>query len=303
MQPAHEAAQLLDRLLRLPVRRVDHLARLRWQVDQRDLGQAQVQRHRHQPLLRAVVQVPFDAPPFGIRGVHRAGAALGEVLDPLRQVLFPAAAERRGNHLALQAHEGGGQARDGGEHEQSRDAQVPHQRGVAEVLDPPLPGQRVHPRGAERRDHRGDQQPCHQRFEHAEQRPRQAVVPELPPPSRAGDRDPEQPPETPAMGRGERRPAQGDRCHREPQGHRRGGVASFGDVPDQAEHDEQQEPRDEVQRRPQREEGRVAGQAGERSPQPDLHGSTVGGRLGGVPGATPKTESGATDSRSPKPEG
>ena len=39
-------------------------------------GEAEAHRQRHQPLLRAVVQVPFNPPPFGFEGVDQTGAGL-----------------------------------------------------------------------------------------------------------------------------------------------------------------------------------------------------------------------------------
>ena len=60
--------------------------RLRRQVGEGGPGQAEVHGEGDQPLLGAVVQVALDPPPFGVGGVEHAGPALGEVLDPARQL-------------------------------------------------------------------------------------------------------------------------------------------------------------------------------------------------------------------------
>jgi hypothetical protein len=58
-------------------------------------GHAEVHRQRHQPLLRAVVQVPLDPAPLGVGGRDDLGAAPRQRLHPQRQLLSPARAEQR----------------------------------------------------------------------------------------------------------------------------------------------------------------------------------------------------------------
>ena len=58
-------------------------------------GHAQVHGERHQPLLRAVVQVALEAAPLGVRRVDHAGPRLGELLHPVLQLLGAARAEQR----------------------------------------------------------------------------------------------------------------------------------------------------------------------------------------------------------------
>ncbi len=45
-------------------------------------GQAQGHRERHQPLLRAVVQIALDPPPLRLEGVHQPGAGADQFTDP-----------------------------------------------------------------------------------------------------------------------------------------------------------------------------------------------------------------------------
>ena len=100
MDAACQLAQLLEGLVHL-------LARGRDQPDgflgvdlDPVLGEAERDRQRHQPLLRAVVEVALDPPPRGVPGLDQPGARSGELLD--------ARLELRVQTLALQRDVGGG---------------------------------------------------------------------------------------------------------------------------------------------------------------------------------------------------
>ncbi len=190
--------------------------------------------------------------------------------------------QQRGPEVGLQPYQGRGEGRDGGQRGKTGEGDVERLGAVAGVADPPLPGNRPQPYVHRGGGHARQQQGQQQHFEPAEQRPDQAVVAErplLPPPYRAGDVDPQQPPEAPALGGGQRRRGE-DRQHQgEPQDHRLVRSHPHDDVHPEPEDHEQQEPGEEMQRDPQGEEGRIAGQPGERTPRPerDFHDSTVGG--------------------------
>jgi hypothetical protein len=82
-----EVAQFRDGQFRVGVCLVDEVANgVRVPVEF-GLGSAEAHRDRNEPLLRAVVQVPLDAPALGLGRVHATGAGslqvLGLVLEPV----------------------------------------------------------------------------------------------------------------------------------------------------------------------------------------------------------------------------
>ncbi|ALP00096.1 hypothetical protein SHL15_9179 [Streptomyces hygroscopicus subsp. limoneus] len=186
MQAAHQVVQLGDRLLRLAVRLVDHLAGVRRQVAEGGPGQAQVDGERDEALLRAVVQVALDPPPLGVGGVEHTGPALGEVGDPAGQLLRAAGAEQDLGRPGLQPHQSAGQP--GPEEQQGEAAggDVRGLRGVPEVGDPPLWGQRPDPHVDGGGHESGGPDGEDGEVQDGEQRTRHSVVADLPPQGPAG---------------------------------------------------------------------------------------------------------------------
>lgn len=91
------------------------------------------------------MQVALDPPPLGVGGVEHTGPALGEVGDPAGQLLSAAGAQQDLGRTGLQPHQSAGQP--GPEEQQGEAAggDVRGLRGVPEVGDPPLRGQRPDP--------------------------------------------------------------------------------------------------------------------------------------------------------------
>jgi hypothetical protein len=68
VEPAGEFAELLERLAELEPRGDEDLRRPLGLVRELGLRQAKRERERREPLLRAVVEVPFEPPPRGVGG-------------------------------------------------------------------------------------------------------------------------------------------------------------------------------------------------------------------------------------------
>ena len=92
MEPAREVAHLADGLEQLAGRGIDHLVRAR------RLAARLFEPHgqRDEPLLRAIMQVPLDAPPLGIASLHDPRPRGTDLLE-LR-------ADLRGQPLVLERH-------------------------------------------------------------------------------------------------------------------------------------------------------------------------------------------------------
>jgi hypothetical protein len=86
VDPASEVAQLLERLARALARLLEHLSRALGISRHLLLGHADAHPERHQPRLRAVVQVALDAAQLGLLLVHRTGTGGGERFDPLGEL-------------------------------------------------------------------------------------------------------------------------------------------------------------------------------------------------------------------------
>jgi hypothetical protein len=71
---AGQLAQLVQRETKLLPRRCEQLLGGRRVLVEPRLDIAQVERHAHEALLGAVVEVALDAPPFGVGGLDQAGA-------------------------------------------------------------------------------------------------------------------------------------------------------------------------------------------------------------------------------------
>ena len=71
MDAGRERPQFGDGGVGLRGRSVEQLARLLVRAAPRH---PQRQQHAHEPLLRAVVQIPPEPPPLGVRGLDDAGA-------------------------------------------------------------------------------------------------------------------------------------------------------------------------------------------------------------------------------------
>ncbi len=310
MQPAHQAVQFLDGFLGVPVRLLDDLPCLGRQILERGLGEPQVQRERDQPLLRAVVQVPFDTAAFGVGGVDRTGPALGQVLDAPFEFLGAADVQHCPADHVLQPHEGAGQGGYGGQDEQARDGGVPERGGVPAVLHAPPPVHREDPHQAGRR-RQGRHQHCqHGEFEEPEERADQAVVGPLPlhlTKAQPWQVHPAQRAKTPPLDLGEAEGGDDEQRHRDRQPHGPPGGTRSENVRDVQDHPEEQQRRYSVQRHPGADEEKVAAQPYESTAQPrwDGHDRTV---CGGLPGGPcrqfplrgcnwchPRSEPGVTD--------
>ena len=81
MNAADQAAQVLDRDLRLLVGLLEQgPGVVRVTLEPRP-GDAEFERQRHEPGLQPVVQVPFDPPPLRFRGLDGVRPRLTQVLD------------------------------------------------------------------------------------------------------------------------------------------------------------------------------------------------------------------------------
>ncbi len=89
---AREVAQLGDRVVRLALGVEDQAADLRLVVDAQ-LRAPELQRQRHQPRLRAVVQVALDPPQLRRLRVDRLAARARQQVDPRAQRAPPAGDE------------------------------------------------------------------------------------------------------------------------------------------------------------------------------------------------------------------
>ena len=89
VDPAGHAAQVGDGLLGRGVGAVQDLLHPRRVGPQALLGHTQIHRDGHQALLGAVVQVPLDAAPLRLHGVHGALPGLGQGVDPGAQLGHP----------------------------------------------------------------------------------------------------------------------------------------------------------------------------------------------------------------------
>ena len=80
MDAAGQLAQLVEPLGELLLRRGQELARRGRVLLERRADHAQVERDRHEPLLRAVVEVALEPPALGVAGLDDARARGGELL-------------------------------------------------------------------------------------------------------------------------------------------------------------------------------------------------------------------------------
>ena len=74
MDSAGELAKLVEPLGELGLRRGEELAGGRRILLELRADQAKVERDRHESLLRAIVQVAFEAPALGVAGLDDASA-------------------------------------------------------------------------------------------------------------------------------------------------------------------------------------------------------------------------------------
>ena len=106
MDAGREVAQLLDRRLRVGERAVDELARASGSLVEALARELQLDHQRHEPLLRAVVQVAAEPPALGVAGLDEARARGAQRLQPRAQLdLQPRVLERQrggGRGLAQQ---------------------------------------------------------------------------------------------------------------------------------------------------------------------------------------------------------
>ena len=104
------AAQLRERLLGLVVGLLDGPARRRRSVGgQGGASHPEVEREGGETLLGAVVEVPLDAAPLGVRGVDDPRAGLLEGGDARRELLSPGLAEHRAQDREVEGGEPTGQ--------------------------------------------------------------------------------------------------------------------------------------------------------------------------------------------------
>ena len=82
-----ELSELLDRQLHLPGKLVEHLGPGGRVVRDDVAGETEVHGQRHQMLLRTVVEIPFDPPPFGVPAGHDARPRLAEGVRLLAQLV------------------------------------------------------------------------------------------------------------------------------------------------------------------------------------------------------------------------
>ncbi|CAM3956491.1 hypothetical protein STAL104432_31140 [Streptomyces albus] len=82
MDAPRQVPQLLEGQLHLAVRLLHHRSRSPRILLELLLGQAQPHRERHQPRLRPVVQIPFDAAQIGRRRVHHQSAVRLQLRHP-----------------------------------------------------------------------------------------------------------------------------------------------------------------------------------------------------------------------------
>ena len=103
--PARQLAQLVERGLQLGARLVEQRRRLRRPLHLHP-RQLELQRQRHQPRLRAVVQVALEPPPLGVAGLDQPRPRGAQLLDPRPQLrLQPLVLERQRRRRAGGAHE------------------------------------------------------------------------------------------------------------------------------------------------------------------------------------------------------
>ncbi len=134
VQAADEVAQLGEGLGGLVVGLLDGMPGGFGYVGEVGAGHAQVHREGDQPLLRAVVEVAFDAAAFSVGRGDDVGAASGQCLDPLRQLLTAAGTEQRAGGDLVDASHAPGQPRSRGQHGKRQQG-----HGQVDASRPPAP--------------------------------------------------------------------------------------------------------------------------------------------------------------------
>ena len=84
MDAAGEVAQLVERVARLLPGLAHQLGGALVALGRTLLGHPQRQRQRHQPLLRAVVEVALQPPALGVRGGDHTGPGAAQLGAPRR---------------------------------------------------------------------------------------------------------------------------------------------------------------------------------------------------------------------------
>ena len=116
---AHHVAQLDERALGVLMRLADQLLGFGQVGVELGLREADRHRQRHQPRLHAVVQVAFDAVPFGLRRGHRPLPGVGKRVD----LVFQRRRRRRRQQPAVDGGvEGGRENQDRGGRREARSA-------------------------------------------------------------------------------------------------------------------------------------------------------------------------------------
>ncbi len=184
VDPPYEVAQLLQCDLGLaapPGHQGGGAGRLR-DPAQFQLGEAQGHAEGDQLLLRTVVQVPLDAPPFGFEGVDQADPGAGELQDP---VSLHTRSEQQAGGLDLGPGEQGARVR---RHQHPGQSDGRAAEGLQRPGDRPAGDQHHRVRGDGPDDRRGrdkgqveGQQRDHGEPGGPEDRPEQGGVRELPP--------------------------------------------------------------------------------------------------------------------------
>jgi hypothetical protein len=132
VQAPDEPPQLGQRLLGLFVRLLDGPAGRLGRVGQLRPGHAQVHGQRDEPLLRTVVEVPFDASPLGVSRVDHTLPAGGERVDPSGQLLHPAGTEQAASQRDVERGQAAGHPRSGREDEKAERGQAGQRDRVAD---------------------------------------------------------------------------------------------------------------------------------------------------------------------------
>ncbi|RZU21806.1 hypothetical protein EV567_2314 [Streptomyces sp. BK239] len=170
------------------------------------------------------MQVPLDAPPFGVDGVHEAGSALGQVVDPAGQSLLAARSEQDAPDAGVEPGDGAGQPRRRIQQNDAPGGDAGRQGGVAGVVDAPVEGRRPEP--PVDGDGRAGRDPCQENEDGREgqERPVEQVVGQLPS-SRRAPQPPERAGPPPQVGQGDVHPEPGPEagvlhhCHQRPGRH------------------------------------------------------------------------------------
>ena len=178
-------------------------------VGEPGLGPAQVHGQRHQPLLRAVVQVPLDPAAFCLGRIHHPGPALLQFGDPLGLVGAATRADQVAGHRDVQAGQPLGQPRGHGQQEQPEHgaghhlAEVGDRRGNMPFVQQPPAEQRQPEQRQRERPGRGDDEPLGDAEREADHR-----VAELAAGGPLGHQPPQPPPQAGARAQIDRRGGQ-----------------------------------------------------------------------------------------------